>query len=278
MGALWGISPRDIYLYAGGSYHFDGESLRKLPFSGNKIWGSSNEDMFFTSSKGVIYFDGRNWTEMMENGPTFSAIWGASNRDVFATTRWDSRIFHYNGVSWTEMETPHSTAKNHFLEALWGSSGTDVYAVGYEHDTTSVGRVLHYDGISWEEVLITEEYARFNAVWGSGADDVYVGESGGYLYRFDGDGWSHVEVPGYGLYSISGRSATDVIAVGYLGTVVRYDGFEWKDESISSGYNLFGVWTGPGAPEYAVGCKLFDDGNDVFCGDGVLLENRCGLE
>ncbi len=281
--SIWGIPKKCIYVISGGQLLcFDGNdwqsnSIGTISPSGYGIWATSDDDIFIAHYNGILHFNGTGWTEMMEGSPAFSAIWGASNRDVFAATVWESRIFHCDGVSWTEMETPQSTARYHFLEAIWGSSGTDVYAVGYESDPTSVGRVLHYDGSSWEEVLITEEYARFNAVWGSGTDDVYV-SGGGDLYHFNGNEWSHVEVPGYGLYSISGRSATDVVAVGDMGTIVRYDGLEWRDESISSDYDLFGVWTGPGAPEYAVGCKLFDDGNDVFCGDGVFFENTCSSE
>ncbi|MCX5902526.1 MAG: hypothetical protein NTV89_03450, partial [Proteobacteria bacterium] len=43
---------------------------------------------------------------------------------------------HYNGSTWSTM----TSGMTPFLHGVWGSSGSDVFAVGYH------GTVLHYDG------------------------------------------------------------------------------------------------------------------------------------
>jgi hypothetical protein len=51
----------------------------------------------------------------------------------------------YNGISlaaWTSMESGTTAT----LYGVWGSTGTDVFAVG------TVGSILHYDGSIWTEM------------------------------------------------------------------------------------------------------------------------------
>jgi len=62
------------------------------------------------------------------------------------------------------------------LTAVWGSSATDVFAVGWG------GTILHYDGTSWQ-LMTSGTGNNFNAVWGSSATDVFaVGEYGTILH------------------------------------------------------------------------------------------------
>ena len=54
-----------------------------------------------------------------------------------------------------------------FLNAVWGSSGTDAFVVGDN------GTILHYNGSSWASMLkVTTKL--LNGVWGSGGSDVFV--------------------------------------------------------------------------------------------------------
>jgi hypothetical protein len=61
------------------------------------------------------------------------------------------------------------------LNEIWGSSATDVFAVGED------GVVLHYDGAAW--TLATPTRAGLLGVWGSSPGDVYaVGAAGTILH------------------------------------------------------------------------------------------------
>jgi hypothetical protein len=62
------------------------------------------------------------------------------------------------------------------LDGVWGSSGSDVFAVGED------GTILHYDGSSWSSMSSgTGEW--LYGVWGSSGSDVFaVGDSGTILH------------------------------------------------------------------------------------------------
>jgi hypothetical protein len=56
------------------------------------------------------------------------------------------------------------------LLEVWGTSGSDVFAVG--HDA-----ILHYDGKAWIKIVDREGLD----VWGSSSTDVFVVASGGTI-------------------------------------------------------------------------------------------------
>ncbi|HTK42658.1 MAG TPA: Ig-like domain-containing protein, partial [Gemmatimonadales bacterium] len=53
------------------------------------------------------------------------------------------------------------------LASVWGTSATDVYAVG------AGGTILHYDGHSWS-AMTSGTGASFSGVWGTSAGDIYA--------------------------------------------------------------------------------------------------------
>jgi hypothetical protein len=114
------------------------------------------------------------------------------------------------------------------LSGVWGSSATDVFAVG------EGGTILHYNGSSWTPMasVTTADYLDLSGVWGISGTDVFaVGD--GYdpvlgtitILHYDGSAWSPVDSgtinPLSGIWGISG---TDVFAVGDGGTILHYAG------------------------------------------------------
>src|SRR6185503_18445022 len=87
------------------------------------------------------------------------------------------------------------------LYGVWGSSASDVYAVGHATDTSGnqVPLVYHNDGTAWTEASPSLPAgwsgAHLYGVWGSSAADVYAvgegdGPGGALVYHNDGTGWS----------------------------------------------------------------------------------------
>jgi hypothetical protein len=77
-------------------------------------------------------------------------VWGDSGRDVFvggyegsyqlaSPAGQPGTIQHNDGSAWSPMSSPAVD----WLSTIWGSSGSDVFAVG------SGGTILHYDGSAW---------------------------------------------------------------------------------------------------------------------------------
>ena len=51
---------------------------------------------------------------------------------------------------------------SNFLVDVWGTSASDVFAVGFG------GVILHYDGTMWRS-MTSETFVDLEAVWGTGA-------------------------------------------------------------------------------------------------------------
>lgn len=131
---------------------------------------------------------------------------------------------------------------------MWGSSATDVYAVGEK------GAILHYDGSEWSKMKspILDEY--LYAVWGASDSDIYAVGSAATILHYNGLTWSEMEHEiTLNLRGIWGSAHNDIYAVGDEGTIIHFDGFTWSEmESGTTGY-LLGVWGSSATDVYAVG-------------------------
>ena len=78
----------------------------------------------------------------------------------------------YTGTGWSRM---NSNTPQHLI-GVWGSSGSDIFAVGSE------GTIVHYDGTNWN--TMDEKTTRsLYGVWGSSGSDVFaVGRFGTILH------------------------------------------------------------------------------------------------
>ncbi len=169
-----------------------------------------------------------------------------------------SAIWHFDGGGWLRMTVPGPVQPA--LTDVWGSGGSDVYAVGRDE---AAGVILRYDGAGWGPVLQVDGVL-FNGVWGSAPDDVFavgflVEERddqffvSGVVWHFDGTAWSPMDLPDVGvLYEVWGTSGSDVYVVGEEGLILRYDGTAWEPTTVGR-ENLLGVWGGGAGEVFAVG-------------------------
>jgi len=159
-------------------------------------------------------------------------------------------------------------------QAKWrdvsGSSGQDVYAVGFIDAGTSLkgkfslatrarlfseGVILHYDGSTWQEAQPAAANMSYNGVWAAAPNDVFVvGASNdqGVVVHFNGTAWSLMPAPPTGpLLDVWGTSGADVYAVG-VGTILHFDGQSWS-ETLSASQRLAGVWAGSPSDVFVAG-------------------------
>jgi hypothetical protein len=300
--SIWGSSPGDVFTvgepggrYEAGIFHYDGQAWSQQSTESGVtlygLWGSGGNDVFAVGSsplgaKGydgvVLHYDGAGWTPMAGPGvgtPDGSvqvalfSIWGASPTDVFAVGEAGSDftralIAHYDGTRWSEM--PVEAGGDRVLRDVSGSSGQDVYAVGFFDAGNSLKRkfslaararmfsegvILHYDGSTWQEAQPAAANVSYNGVWAAAPNDVFVvGASNdqGVVVHFDGTAWSAMPAPPTGpLLDVWGTSGTDVYAAG-VGTILHYDGQSWS-EALSASQRLAGVWAGSPSEVFVAG-------------------------
>jgi hypothetical protein len=172
LGGVWGTSPSDVFAVG----YYDSEPL------------------FFELVSNVLHWNGESWTSNVSEGWLYG-IWGTGDRDVFAVGHYfdfygqpaGDLIEHYGGLIWSiAYAQPATGAPN--LYAIWGSSSTEVYAVG--------DVILQYDGLSWT-LVETGVPGYFAGVWGTSHSDVFIvgattSGNNGVLLHYDGASWLNV--------------------------------------------------------------------------------------
>jgi hypothetical protein len=104
------------------------------------------------------------------------------------------------------------------LYGVWGSSGSDVFAVGYG------GTILHYDGATWSPMNSGTSSSLYG-VWGDSGKDAFVVGYPGTILHYDGATWSAMSSgTSHWLNGVWGSSGHDVFAVGEGGTILHYSG------------------------------------------------------
>jgi len=186
----------------------------------------------------IAKYDGNTWTEMehikkIGAHSFFTQVWADSGLDVFSVGyrsegtpeqgfQYSYFIYHYDGTDWTEMlELPGGV-----LSDVWGSSASDVYAVGILFAENGMnGFILHYDGSNWSNIKDFPGEDLW-AIWGSSGNDIYaVGE---VVVHFDGSEWSEVDAIEPGYYDdVFGGASDDVFVVG--DDNFHFNGQEWTE-------------------------------------------------
>ena len=186
-----------------------------------------------------LLLKGTCWLAML--AALWLLLWGSATPALAQTVDW----------TW-ENPLPQGNA----LNAVWGSSATDQFAVG------EGGMILHYDGLGWTP-MTSGTTITLTGIWGSGPTDVFavghesVDKDNVRTYRdiilhYDGHSWrvvlSQTEV---GFTAVWGSGSKDVFAVG-LGAIYHYDGVKWTPMWQDDYLGLLSVWGSGPTDVYAV--------------------------
>ena len=221
------------------------------------IWGTSAADIFVVGYNGELeHFNGSDWTYTPTGSPGLNAVWGSGSNNVFAVGL-SGTILHYDGTSWTNI----SSVTNKFLYDIWGSSGTDVFAVGE-------GTILHYDGAAWSPMVGGSGGAA--GVWGSNGNDVFAVGGADAVLHYDGNSWTAMNTGlQFALREVWGSSGQDVFAAGTGGRIAHYDGVQWSEMSGGPhAESIAAIWGSSGSDVYAVG-NIWEYGA-IFHYDGKI--------
>jgi len=251
---IWGSSDRDVFVAGGAGIilHYDGSAWSRMliGITNRCLWGTSSHDVYAAGDGGsVLHYDGSTWTSMSTgNFWELTGIWASSSSDIYCvgvdgTSGYEGTVFHYDGSSWRPVANAPQRLWN-----VWGSSSTDVFAVGDN------GTVLHYDGVAWSPI---GGPVWAGGIWGSSSHDVFIvgGDGnfsdqhvdGGSILHYDGTGWQRQATSlthTISIAGIGGSSATDVYFIGeWLGR--GYRALQHFDGSIfDAGFELNGEYGG----------------------------------
>jgi hypothetical protein len=159
------------------------------------------------------------------------------------------------------------------LTDVWGTGGSDVFAVG-QADQTFESIILHYDGTAWSPQLDRRNIV-LSGIWGSSGSDVYAvgfdvnAQEPALIVHFDGNQWRNLAGPPVDpsipvfFQSVWGSSASDVFIVGAFdldfgghgSVLVHCDGTQcvFMGNPEEDFLNLVDVWGSSPTDVYAVG-------------------------
>ncbi|MDZ7693272.1 MAG: hypothetical protein U5K69_19500 [Balneolaceae bacterium] len=143
----------------------------------------------------------------------YESVWGSSTNNVMAVGS-KGGIMHFNGTSWTQMESTTSRT----LKDVWGTSADNVYALG---SGGTMSRILTVTEIRQSIKSGTNE--GLYGIWGNFEDNLYAVGVDGVITHYDGTNWSHAGViTKWNLKDIWG-SRDRVFIVGGFGTLLEID-------------------------------------------------------
>jgi len=157
-------------------------------------------------------------------------IWGSSPKDVYAVghnNRSLGVMWHYEGSKWTDVELNYPFQGGNIagaisVEAIYGISANNIYAVGYHISNSNVhtSMVLHYNGTVWTEENLPSLGGWLNTVYGTSGSNVWAGGQDA-LYHFNGSKWTRdsilVSVPIGGIFQYNSINSANgnFFAIGY---------------------------------------------------------------
>ncbi len=147
----------------------------------------------------VLHWDGDTW-QRLATGQRGDLWWVYAIDDAAFMAGANATILRYADGAFERFTTP-GLGKT-ILYGVWGSSASDVYAVGSEAGRN--GFIWHFDGDEWSALDLpsdipldgNNDVSPFFKVWGTSADDVWVvGDDGIILRGNAADGFDVVTSP-----------------------------------------------------------------------------------
>lgn len=208
---------------------------------------SSGSGVFAVGSGGFAFAGSSDdpWTYMSidVNDADLTDLWGQGKDEecILAAPTSTGLVAQAAGGVWSTGTLDDTST----LEAVGGSSATNLFAVGH-------GRVFHYDGTVWlYENLPNNE--RLNDIYAVDDVAIAVGDGGDCVSR-SGGVWTACNIGSEADFNgIGGSAADDVYAVGTGGTVMRFNGTAWNDLEAPTTETLWAVFAPENKVAYVVG-------------------------
>jgi hypothetical protein len=120
---------------------------------------------------------------------------------------------------------------------IYGFSESDIWVAG--------GGIFHYNGIKWTGVEDTDPVLHNNtpytSLWGTSSSNLYLGSEGGKIIHWDGIKAEVVLDLGIWIRDINGTGvnniwATAVKSSDFIDIILHYNGFNWEQVQLPTGF------------------------------------------
>lgn len=192
LNGVWGTTASNVYVILNGkvlaSRDGAGATWNLLASDGkaynNAISGSAS-DVYVVGLEGEIQHTGDGQSFGVQQAASSSnqslyGVWAMGTEAYVVGAGGTIEHTTNSGSTWSTVTvtvTNNGTTVSPQLRSVWGSSSTDVWAVGTE------GAVLHYDGTAWTPAgPIVIPAPDFISIWGSDASHVYILGADGEFY------------------------------------------------------------------------------------------------
>ena len=144
----------------------------------------------------VLRYNGVDWSDVSPGAAVnFNGAWMDDSGTAFVVGS-NATVMRYENGGWEPLSLGSVTDE---LLAVWGPSLSDVYVVG--NNTAS----YRWTGTQFKHIVVSPlNTFKFNSVYGTSADDVYIGATlqsapppapvhgGGSIFHWDGEAWAPI--------------------------------------------------------------------------------------
>jgi hypothetical protein len=211
-GSKWEAisSPTDLNLYA--------------------VWGRSQEEVYAAGQYGVLLnWDGISWKIVRSStSQNLRAVWGLGPNNVYAVGQY-ATIMHYDGLNWSQIKIEDQVVAGGLqpvtdqLFDIWGTASNDIWAIGAKGTLIHTNIDTETGEMTWVKIPHDDTEITLRGLWGKDKEHFWMAGLEGAVFRSNGQ-YLKAEKTGSiaTLYDIQGFSNGDIVAVGDLGTVLRY--------------------------------------------------------
>lgn len=243
----------------------------------NAVWGTSTSDVYAVGNKhNILHFNGTTWSAVASPGGAFDSYGAVSgaNGTVFVagtipgTMTGTGLVQAVGGGAFAAMPAPAITMA---ARAIWAATASDVWIAG-DSNATSLGAIAHWDGVSWTQIQAPTQ-SPLRAIAASEADEIFAVGTNGTVLRYTGAAWAvNPPPPASALGDLWAAAPNEVFAVGSTGAFHLQADRTWSSspgiyqavtgrsatDVVAVGTGVTSVWNGsafPGATASPIGAS-----------------------
>lgn len=243
--------------------------LGKIGLENTNLIGFQTDLFFVLEESGGLFQRRDLLTVSTPIGQPGWAFWGGSQDSAWVAGWWGV-VGRVDATGFSPISGNAALGKN--LQGVWGTSPTDVIAVG------AASTILHFDGTDWrpEKAPRSHEYTALHGsngvfvaasrggglsvrrkgqwkeldsgtpedlwdVWTTG-DEIFASGAHGTMIRCEAEKCAPMTTGvKETLWNVWGKSPTEVYAIGEKTTLLRWDGASWKLHTVPAGMPLSAI-------------------------------------